>query len=84
MSNEYIEIITNAVTGEVTENRRPFTEEELAEQALVLTTRYQRQRSSAYPSIQEQLDMQYWDSVNGTTTWADAIAQVKSDYPKPE
>jgi hypothetical protein len=43
---------------------------------------YQRNRSSAYPSIQEQLDMQYWDSVNGTTTWADAIAQVKADYPK--
>jgi hypothetical protein len=39
-------------------------------------------RASAYPSIQEQLDMQYWDSVNGTTTWADAIAKVKADYPK--
>ena len=25
-------------------------------------------RATAYPSIQEQLDMQYWDSVNGTTT----------------
>jgi len=37
-----------------------------------------------YPSIQEQLDMQYWDSVNGTTTWADAIAAVKDAHPKPE
>ena len=43
---------------------------------------YQRTRAAAYPSIQEQLDMQYWDSVNGTTTWADAIAKVKADYPK--
>lgn len=43
---------------------------------------YQIERASAYPSIQEQLDMQYWDSVNGTTTWADAIAKVKADYPK--
>ena len=43
---------------------------------------YQYDRASAYPSIQEQLDMLYWDSVNGTTTWADAIAQVKADYPK--
>lgn len=42
------------------------------------------QRSVAYPSIQDQLDMQYWDSVNGTTTWADAIAAVKAQYPKPE
>ena len=45
---------------------------------------YQRDRATAYPSIQEQLDMQYWDKVNGTTTWEDAVAKVKSDNPKPE
>ena len=44
----------------------------------------QYQRDRVYPSIQEQLDMQYWDSVNGTTTWKDAVAKVKSDNPKPE
>ena len=43
---------------------------------------YQRDRATAYPTIQEQLDMQYWDNVNGTTTWEDAIAKVKSDNPK--
>ena len=43
---------------------------------------YQRDREVAYPTIQEQLDMQYWDNVNGTTTWKDAIAKVKSDNPK--
>lgn len=43
---------------------------------------YQRDRASEYPSIQEQLDMQYHDTVNGTTTWKDAIAKVKSDNPK--
>ena len=36
----------------------------------------------AYPSIEEQLDMQYWDSVNGTTTWKDALAAVKSSISK--
>ena len=45
---------------------------------------YQRDRASAFPSIQDQLDMQYWDSVNGTTTWKDSIAKVKADNPKPE
>jgi len=45
---------------------------------------WQSARAMAYPSIQEQLDMQYWDSVNGTTTWADAIAAVKAANPKPE
>ena len=43
----------------------------------------QYQRDRVYPSIGEQLDMQYWDSVNGTTTWKDAVAKVKSDNPKP-
>ena len=42
----------------------------------------QYQRDRVYPSIQEQLDMQYWDSVNGTTNWEDAIAKVKADNPK--
>ena len=44
---------------------------------------YARDRAVAYASIQDQLDMQYWDSVNGTTTWKDHIAQVKADNPKP-
>ena len=44
---------------------------------------YIEARQEAYGSWQQQMDMQYWDSVNGTTTWADHIAQVKSDNPKP-
>lgn len=44
---------------------------------------YQRDRQQEYPSIGEQLDMQYWDSVNGTTTWKDAIQAVKDSNPKP-
>ena len=42
----------------------------------------QYQRDRVYPSIQEQLDMQYWDNVNGTTTWKDAVSKVKADNPK--
>ena len=44
---------------------------------------YVQARQEAYGSVQDQLDMQYWDSVNSTTLWADHIAQVKSDNPKP-
>ncbi len=43
--------------------------------------KYKRDRAAAYPQIIEQLDMQYWDQVNGTTTWKDAIAKVKTDFP---
>ena len=39
-------------------------------------------RRSEYPSWQDQIDMQYWDGINSTTTWADAIAKVKTDNPK--
>lgn len=46
--------------------------------------KYQRTRSTSYPSIQEQLDMQYWDAVNGTKKWQEAVAKVKTDNPKPE
>lgn len=45
---------------------------------------YQRDRVEQYPSIEEQLDMQYHDLVNGTTTWKDAIAKVKTENPKSE
>ena len=45
---------------------------------------YIQARQEAYGSIADQLDMQYWDAVNGTTTWKDHIAKVKSDNPKPE
>ena len=54
-----------------------------AAQALVDANAYKEQRAKAYPSIAEQLDMQYWDGVNGTTIWADTVASVKSENPKP-
>ena len=43
---------------------------------------YKNNRMIEYPSLEEQQDMQYWDAVNGTTNWKDAIAKVKSDNPK--
>ncbi len=43
----------------------------------------QYQRDRQYPTWQEQMDMQYHDQLNGTTTWKDAVAKVKADNPKP-
>lgn len=45
---------------------------------------YQRDRQPEYPSIQDQLDMLYWDKINGTDNWQKAIGKVKTAYPKPE
>ncbi len=44
---------------------------------------YARNRATAYASTGDQLDMQYWDSVNDTTTWKDHVASVKGHFPKP-
>ena len=47
------------------------------------SAKYAQYRRDAYPSIGDQLDMQYHDLVDSTTTWRSAIAAVKSKYPKP-
>ena len=39
-------------------------------------------RKQEYPSIADQLDMQYHDKKDDTTTWEDAITKVKTDNPK--
>lgn len=74
----------NYVRGDVAFdiNGNEVTIDRAAVNAWVDPDEYKINRKRAYPSIQEQLDMQYWDSVNGTTIWADTIAQVKADYPK--
>jgi len=52
-------------------------------QAEIEANRYKQERAVAYASIQEQLDMQYWDRVNGTSTWKEHIDAVKAAHPKP-
>ena len=46
--------------------------------------KYKDDRKKAYGDIGDQLDMRYKDLLNGTTTWKDHVAKVKSDHPKPE
>lgn len=72
------------IVDKYTAEERAAKEAEIATAAAeAAATEYQRLRAGAYPSLQEQMDMLYWDEVNGTTTWKDAIAKVKADYPKP-
>ena len=66
----------------------PVTEEQINAEVARLQAEheakeYQRDRAKAYPSIQEQLDLLYWDKVNGTNNWEAAIEAVKTEYPKP-
>ena len=43
---------------------------------------YARKRQAEYPPFGDQLDMQYHDKINGTTTWQDTIKAVKDNHPK--
>tara|TARA_Y100001937_G_scaffold76428_1_gene103793 strand:+ start:968 stop:1297 length:330 start_codon:yes stop_codon:yes gene_type:complete len=57
-----------------------------AEKAQLAATEYIRLRKRSpdgYAPITDQLDMQYKDAINGTTTWKDHVAAVKAKYPKP-
>ena len=53
-------------------------------ETLYTNNEYQRDRAPVYASLQAQLDMQYWDQVNNTTTWKDHIDAAKAAHPKPE
>ena len=76
------------------QDRRPFSVEEEAEadardvkratrQALDIATQYKDDRRKAYGAIGDELDMVYWDQINGTTTFKDHVASVKAAHPKP-
>jgi len=78
--------------AQVNNDRREFTDAEYDQAKIDLGNSkweaqqfgYVQARQEAYGSIADQLDMQYHDLVDDTTTWKDHIAQVKSDNPKPE
>jgi len=43
---------------------------------------YVAMRVAEYPTITDQLDMIYWDKINGTNVWCDTISAIKEKYPK--
>jgi hypothetical protein len=78
--NKLVNGVVVAMTdAEITARNAEIAEIEKEEAA----NSYKRKRANEYPSVGDQLDMQYWDKKNGTTTWVDAITKVKSDNPKP-
>jgi len=79
-----------SATGEVTEVE--LTAEEIAQRekdeaevaADEAANGYKMRRFNEYPTVNEQMDMQYWDHKNGTTIWEDTLDAVKAAHPKPE
>lgn len=55
---------------------------EIVEGPDIIEPDYATLRQQGYPSREEQLDMMYWDRVNGTSVWEDTIQGIKNQYPK--
>jgi hypothetical protein len=71
------------VDGHATEKQRlaDVAVQDKADRVANMT--YAEKRAEAYPSLEEQADMQFHDAVDNTTTWKDAIQAIKDTYPKP-
>jgi len=67
---------TNITNQQITDKQAELQVEYDAKQ-------YQRDRRFKYPSWQDQMDMQYHDLVDSTTTFKDAIKAIKDAHPKP-
>ena len=89
-SFQHIEKVSGGIipTDEANSDYQQFIQD-VAEQGIgivegpdIIEPDYATLRSQEYPSREEQLDMMYWDKVNGTTTWEDTIQAIKDKYPK--
>ena len=65
-------IAADVLNAKITELKAAYDAEE-----------YKRKRVLAYPGLPEQFDLLYWDQVNGTSKFKEAIAKVKAVNPKP-
>jgi len=72
--------IRGNVAYDVNENEVVYDEN--AVQIEIDNFAYIDKRALEYKSIQEQLDMLYWDKVNNTNLWQEHINAVKTKYPK--
>ncbi len=81
--DEIVEIKTWTVTGITKPTINELNSFDTAATKIESTNKVIKNRVKIYPSLTEQLDMQYWDSINGTTKWKDLITKIKNDNPKP-
>ena len=67
--------LTKTQLKKVTAKAKELEEQEKA-------TQYQRDRKAEYDKLNQD-ELRFDDLVNGTTTWIDAINNIKKKYPKP-
>ena len=47
------------------------------------SVQYQQDRRENYLPVGDQLDLIYWDKVNGTELWDEHVAAVQAAHPTP-
>jgi hypothetical protein len=89
LHNAILQLNPNIVTirGDVAydKDENIVTYDVTAAQQLVASNQYKESRTTAYPSLTDQLDMLYHDIKSGNInngTWIQAIDAVKAKYPK--
>ena len=80
------EMYGDVITWNDSEQTEP-TSDEIAAEVLRLENEYDnldwsRARKAKYDLLNQD-EMRFDDSVNGTTTWVDAILAIKAAHPKP-
>jgi hypothetical protein len=75
------------VNGELVEipedEKQAIVDQWNAQEVSAQSTQWKYERVTSYGTVGDQLDMMYWDSVNGSRTWLDHVEAVKEAHPKP-
>jgi hypothetical protein len=74
--------ITKTIIHENKEILIEVNKQELEQRLSEYLLNYSNARKLEYPKIEDQLDMIYWDRVNGTNNWENLISKIKEDNPK--
>jgi hypothetical protein len=78
----YVQVDDNVFADMIKKSDGTFDYTDEFKSEHIKTKTYRDYRAKDYPSLADQLDMQYWDKINGTNKWQQAINAVKQKYPK--
>jgi len=77
-----VEVPNDAVCGMLWDGKE-LTIPTIVQTKEYIDTQWLRDRIEAYSEL-NQYEMQYNDVINGTTTWIEAIRDIKAKYIKPK
>ena len=77
-----VEVLNKLLQNRVDGKLGPHDEAYIVDLDTLVGTGYSEARKEAYASPESQLEMQYDDLIDSTTTWKDHVASVKSKFPK--